>query len=73
MGHLQHYRVDCVGALKKSCAKEYKKVSGEDKNLWRFKDKVVAEMTETLGRLGFFRSSSSSQMQPMSATGNVDP
>ena len=52
---LQHYRADCVGALKKSCEKEYKAVSVRDDNIWRFRQQLVARTTYMLNRLGFFQ------------------
>eukprot|EP00095_Tigriopus_kingsejongensis_P007169 snap_masked-scaffold211_size255937-processed-gene-1.13 protein:Tk07169 transcript:snap_masked-scaffold211_size255937-processed-gene-1.13-mRNA-1 annotation:"PREDICTED: uncharacterized protein LOC103506484" len=55
VGHLQHYRQDCVKSLKKSCAKEYKNFSVEDTTIWRYKEEVIARTTDALNRLGFFR------------------
>ena len=49
---LQHYRADCVGALKKSCEKEYKAVSVRDDNIWQ---QLVSRTTDMLNRLGFFQ------------------
>ena len=45
----------CVGALKKSCEKEYKAVSVRDDNIWRFRQQLVARTTYMLNRLGFFQ------------------
>ena len=45
---LQHYRADCVGALKKSCEKEYKAVSVRDNNIWRFRQQLVSRTTDML-------------------------
>jgi hypothetical protein len=55
----QHYRRDCVSPLKKSCD-NYKNVSVFDNTIWKHKDRVVARSTETLAKLGFFRTSSAS-------------
>jgi hypothetical protein len=55
VGHLQHYREDCVKTLKKSCATEYKSKSVLDTTIWRYKDEVIARSTDVLSRLGFFR------------------
>lgn len=67
VGHLQHYRADCVSTLKKSCAKEYKHFSVEDSTIWRYKKEVIARTTDTLNRLGFFRASS----QPTTPTASL--
>lgn len=50
----QHYRRDCVSPLKKSCD-NYKNVSLLDTTIWKHKDRVIARATETLAKLGFFR------------------
>ena len=55
VGHLQHYRADCVNTLKKSCADTYKNVSVLDDSIWRYKEEVVAKTTDVLSRLGFFK------------------
>ncbi len=61
MGHLQHYREDCVKTLKKSCAKEYKSKSVMDTTIWRFKEQIIQRTTDVLSRLGFFRQQQQSQ------------
>jgi len=58
LGHLQHYRADCVNTLKKSCANDFKSSSVKDTTIWRWKDKVVSRTTEALLKMGFFRSHS---------------
>lgn len=54
LAHLQHYRRDCVSPLKKSCD-NYKNVSVIDTTIWKHKERVIARSTETLAKLGFFR------------------
>ncbi len=41
VGHLQHYRADCVRTLKKSCEDTYKNVSVLDTAIWRHKEQVI--------------------------------
>ncbi len=41
VGHLQHYRADCVRTLKKSCEDTYKNVSVLDTAIWRHKERVI--------------------------------
>lgn len=55
MGHLQHYRADCVNTLKKSCASVYKNVSVIDTTIWRYKAEMISRTTESLSKLGFFK------------------
>jgi hypothetical protein len=55
LGRLQHYRADCVTALRKSCATEYKNVSVADSTLWRYKEIVTARAGIALHRMGFLR------------------
>ncbi|XP_040563465.1 uncharacterized protein [Lepeophtheirus salmonis] len=55
IGHLQHYRKDCVSTLKKSCDRDYKKVSVKDISLWKWKTPIVSNATEALSALGFFK------------------
>ncbi|XP_031778263.1 uncharacterized protein LOC100113889 [Nasonia vitripennis] len=50
---LQHYRADCVKSLKKTCV-EYRENSVLDTTIWRYKDKLVSRVTDTLKTLGFF-------------------
>lgn len=71
--HLQHYRADCVGALKKSCAKEYKSFSMKDTTIWRWKDRIVARTTEALSKLGFFRSLAASALSASGTRGSTVP
>ena len=54
MGHLQHYRADCVNTLKKSCASVYKNVSVIDTTIWRYKAEMISRTTDSLTKLGFF-------------------
>ena len=55
LAHLQHYRPDCVKALKKSCDKEYKSMSVEDTTIWKYKQQLIERSTETLQTLGFLK------------------
>merc|ERR1719373_1205345 len=43
LGHLQHYRQDCVNTLKKSCKNDFKSTSVKDTTIWRWKEKVIRE------------------------------
>lgn len=53
LAHLQHYRKDCVGPLKKSC-KEFRTYTTRDTTIFRYKDELVQRTTHTLKTLGFF-------------------
>uniref|UniRef100_A0A1B6FCX5 Glycosyltransferase family 92 protein n=1 Tax=Cuerna arida TaxID=1464854 RepID=A0A1B6FCX5_9HEMI len=50
---LQHYRADCVRTLKKTCD-EFRHNSVIDTTIWKFKDTLIARVTETLRTLGYF-------------------
>lgn len=52
---LQHYRADCVRSLKKTCV-EYRENSVIDTTIWRYRDKLISRVTDTLKTLGFFGS-----------------
>ncbi|EFN64497.1 hypothetical protein EAG_01835 [Camponotus floridanus] len=52
---LQHYRADCVRSLKKTCV-EYRENSVIDTTIWRYRDKLIGRVTDTLKTLGFFGS-----------------
>ncbi|XP_054709019.1 uncharacterized protein LOC129218721 [Uloborus diversus] len=54
LAHLQHYRKDCVGPLKKSC-NEFRNHTVRDTSVWRFKDEVIRRTTEVLTNLEFFK------------------
>jgi len=54
LGHLQHYRNDCVSTLKKSCVKDFKNQTVKDTTIWRWKDQLIAKTTVPLLKLGFF-------------------
>jgi hypothetical protein len=41
LGHLQHYRKDCVSPLKKSCD-NYKNVSVLDTIIWKHKQQIIS-------------------------------
>jgi Glycosyltransferase family 92 len=51
---LQHYRADCVKTLKKSCV-EFRQNSTLDTTIWKYREKLVTSTTDTLRRLGFFK------------------
>lgn len=53
LAHLQHYRKDCVGPLKKSC-KEFRTYTTRDTTIFRYKEDLVLRTTKTLKTLGFF-------------------
>jgi len=53
LGHLQHYRSDCVSTLKKSCKNDFKSVSVKDSTIWKWKDTVIQRSSEALITLGF--------------------
>jgi len=57
LGHLQHYRQDCVNTLKKSCANDFKSNSVKDTTIWKVKDAVIQRTNEALQKMGFFGSS----------------
>jgi len=57
LGHLQHYRQDCVNTLKKSCANDFKSNSVKDTTIWKVKDTVIQRTNEALQKMGFFGSS----------------
>ena len=40
MAHLQHYRGDCVKALKKACDRDFKSYSVLDTTIWKFKERT---------------------------------
>lgn len=50
---LQHYRADCVRTLKKTCT-EYRQNSVIDTTIWKFKEALIARVSDTLRTLGFF-------------------
>lgn len=54
IGHLQHYRKDCVDPLKNKCD-DFKKNTIRDTSIWRFKDELIRRTKETLHSLGFFK------------------
>jgi len=63
LGHLQHYRADCVNTLKKSCAGTYKNSTVLDTSIWRYKEAVTRRTTEALAKLGFFQAPTASAEQ----------
>jgi len=58
LGHLQHYRQDCVNTLKKSCANDFKSNSVKDTTIWKVKDAVIQRTNEALQKMGFFGTNS---------------
>jgi len=55
VGHLQHYRSDCVSILKKSCEKDFKNNSVVDTTIWKYQEPLIKASTEALQTLGFFK------------------
>lgn len=55
IGHLQHYRKDCVDPLKSKC-EDFKKNTIRDTSIWNFKDALIQRTTEALFNLGFLKS-----------------
>lgn len=53
LAHLQHYRKDCVGPLKKSC-KDFRQYTTRDTTIFRYKDELIGRATKVLSSLGFF-------------------
>ncbi|XP_042890627.1 uncharacterized protein LOC122265379 [Penaeus japonicus] len=51
--HLQHYRRDCVGELRKTCENEFKVNTVKDTAIWRYKSQLLTRSSRTLRRLGF--------------------
>jgi len=49
---LQHYRADCVRALK-NCDKDYRSNSQKDTAIWRYKDRLIEQTNHVLSKLGF--------------------
>ncbi|KAI2809534.1 hypothetical protein BLOT_000683 [Blomia tropicalis] len=55
LAHLQHYRKDCVGPLKKSC-KEFRSYTTRDTTIFKYKEPLIERTTNVLRKLGFFDS-----------------
>ena len=57
VAHLQHYRSDCSGVLKKSgsCEKDFKNATVMDTTIWKFNEPLINASTEVLSTLGFFK------------------
>ncbi|XP_064080894.1 uncharacterized protein LOC135197749 [Macrobrachium nipponense] len=53
--HLQHYRSDCVGELKKVCGVRYKSHPTKDPSILKYKQALVSRVADTLKRLDFFK------------------
>ena len=53
LGHLQHYRRECVKELTSVCAEKYKNSSIVDKSVWRYKEPVIEGTASVLSKLGF--------------------
>lgn len=53
LAHLQHYRKDCVGPLKKSC-KEFRTYTTRDTTIFKYKEPLITRTTHVLKTLGFF-------------------
>ena len=54
LGHLQHYRQDCVKTLRKSCLSDFKSNSVKDTTIWKVKKEVIKRTTNALLEMGFF-------------------
>jgi len=54
LAHLQHYRKDCVGALKKSCKTDFRTFTTRDTTIWRYKDELIKRTNKALSDLNFF-------------------
>ena len=54
VGHLQHYRRDCVPRLMSVCQGQYKENTVRDVSLWSVKDVVMQRVEDTLDKLGYF-------------------
>lgn len=54
LAHLQHYRKDCVGPLKKSC-KDFRAYTTRDTTIFRYKDDLIHRTTKVLRKLNFFQ------------------
>ena len=48
-------RADCVTTLRKSCTSEFKNHTVLDTTIWRYREPLVKAVTNTLVKLGFFR------------------
>ncbi|CAG7815136.1 unnamed protein product [Allacma fusca] len=71
LAQLQHYRADCVRALK-NCDKDYRQNSVLDTTIWKYKDAVIERANKVLRMLGFIPSYSFSHFAPfMSADHGV--
>ncbi|XP_068224432.1 uncharacterized protein [Palaemon carinicauda] len=53
--HLQHYRSDCVGELKKVCGVRYKSHPTKDPSILKYKKALISRVSETLKHLAFFK------------------
>lgn len=51
LAHLQHYRKDCVGPLKRSCKSDYRHFTTRDVTIWRYKPQMIRRTTRVLNRL----------------------
>ena len=56
LGHLQHYRQDCVKSLRKSCLTDFRTRSVKDTTIWKVKEEVIQRTTQALRAMGFFSS-----------------
>jgi hypothetical protein len=67
---LQHYRADCVRALK-NCDKDYRQNSVKDTTIWRYKDEVIERASRVLKTLGFIPNPNSSPPYTMTSEAGV--
>ncbi|GIY25368.1 glycosyltransferase family 92 protein [Caerostris extrusa] len=54
LAHLQHYRRDCVDALKEACD-TFKNHTTRDTSIWRFKDVLIRKVNKILFHLNFYQ------------------
>ena len=46
LGHLQHYREDCVQELKKVCKEMFMEHVERDTSVWKWRENVIKALTE---------------------------
>ena len=46
LGHLQHYREDCVQELKKVCKETFMEHIERDTSVWKWRENVIKALTE---------------------------
>ncbi|CAL8105281.1 unnamed protein product [Orchesella dallaii] len=72
LAQLQHYRADCVRALK-NCDKDYRRNSLLDTTIWKYKDALIDRAGRVLRYLGFIPSTPTSTLSsPVSDPSNYN-